>query len=110
MIEFLLFIIATIGMTKIIVDSSIFSPIRDFFSPPTKSNEECPKINPFRKWIGNMMMCHQCSGFWCGLICGWKLFYPSFSYGDILLFGFAGSYLSLLSEIIIEFIFSKIEV
>ena len=57
----ILFIIATIGMTHIIIDGSIFSSLRD-----------CVKKN-FPSKIATLVECYMCAGFWCGVFTGFCL-------------------------------------
>lgn len=53
----ILFIFGVIGMTNIIVESTLFAPFRD------KLEKTHPKLH-------QLVTCHQCSGFWSGLVCG----------------------------------------
>jgi len=57
--EILLFILGVIGMTHIIVDASIFQWLRNAID----------KYLPEKVAAG--IHCYQCTGFWCGLFCGW---------------------------------------
>jgi uncharacterized iron-regulated membrane protein len=78
----ILFMLASIGMTNIIVESYIFSGIRDFV----------------KKWfpekISRVLDCHTCSGFWCGIICGIFCFWPNISVLQIFCCGCAASFLA----------------
>ncbi len=107
MTELIIFILATIGMTKIVVDSSLFASFRDYFAPPVKDGEEPIVLNPVRKWVGDMITCHQCAGFWCGMFCGVFVYYHV---GTLFLLACIGSFVSLLAQVVLEYIFSKIEV
>ena len=53
MITLLIFILACWGMTHILVVGSIFDPIRDY-------------IIIRSKYLGKLIACHQCTGFWVG--------------------------------------------
>jgi hypothetical protein len=55
----LLFCLATIGMTHIIVDGSILQGFRDFMQ----------KALPEKLY--EVFTCYQCLGFWCGLFVGY---------------------------------------
>jgi hypothetical protein len=55
----LLFCLATIGMTHIIVDGSILQWFRDLMQ----------KVLPNKLY--EVFTCYQCMGFWCGLFCGY---------------------------------------
>jgi len=76
-----LFALGVVGLTHIIVDSTIMEPFR----------------NAMQKWfpekISYMVNCYQCFGFWAGLFCGWACF-DNISYLQILIAGFAGSFLA----------------
>jgi hypothetical protein len=106
MIELTLFVLSVIGMTNIIVDGSIFQ----------KRREELEKKSPF--W-GQVVMCHQCCGFWCGLICGLCILISEAPQQSIwfligipfktFLFGCAGSLLAPAYDLLYQYILSKIE-
>ena len=81
MIEFLLFCIATVGMTSIIVQGVIFLPFRQFFGDWAEKihhrREQTGKKNrrSLIEWFNELINCAQCTGLWCGLFCG--LFFMS---------------------------------
>lgn len=50
----LLFIMTSVGITNIIVNGSIFEPIRQFIE--NKSS-----------FLGDMLQCPMCTGFWVGM-------------------------------------------
>jgi len=81
-VNLLLFCVAVIGMTHIIVDSTIFTPVREF-------------LNAWVPWIGKMIGCYQCSGFWCGAFLGLTLL--SYNFWIIFAAGCAGSFLATLA-------------
>ncbi len=98
--ELTLFVLSVIGMTNIIVDSSLFETPREII----KNN------SPF--W-GKVVECHQCCGFWSGLVCGAFILIP---YGTgyttpltVFLYGCAGSVLASTYVLITEYVLSKIE-
>ena len=61
--EILLFMLGVVGMTHMIVDASIFSWLRNLID------------NYLPKKIAAGIHCYQCTGFWCGLLCGWMVLY-----------------------------------
>lgn len=67
----LLFLLASFGITAIITNSSIFSPIRNLFE----------KINP--SFLGEGIVCPQCVGFWIGVILSVIGFNISYQYVDL---------------------------
>ena len=60
----ILFILAVIGMTHIVVDSEISIPVYKW-------------IEPRCAILAKVMDCYQCAGFWCGLVLGWVLLCPN---------------------------------
>jgi hypothetical protein len=86
MITFILYILATIGLTNILVHGAIF----DLIKIQKKS---------LREWAEKLMgsyfklfECYECTGFWAGLIFGYLLISPQ--WWAILACGFAGSVLA----------------
>jgi len=108
----LLFAIASVGLTAILVDGKILAPWRDRLFEHTRLIREkrerlnlAPKFT-FPEFLEGIFTCYQCCGFWSGLICG---LYPvaslatelgtkpgAVSQGFLLWFccGFAGSLLA----------------
>lgn len=90
MINFLIFILSTIGLTNIVVHGKILDNL---------------KIRPLLKKIlpagfYELFECYECTGFWAGLIMGYFLVSH-----DLVLFvpcGFAGS---LVSQFYTELVF-----
>jgi len=91
MTEIVFFALSVIGMTNIIVDSSLFAPVREMLRSYEKIHE--------------MITCHQCAGFWCGLICGGIIV----SYNPLWVFmgGCAGSFLASTFVLLSDWIVSK---
>lgn len=89
MIEIILFLVGVIGFTHIVVDSKIFEPIREIAKKLLKS------------WY--FLDCYQCTGFWCGLICGMMVF-PMHLW---LIAGFAGSFLATFGAILLNYFEAK---
>lgn len=99
MTNLILWALAAIGMTDIAVSSSVAKPMREFLK----------KQSPV---FGEMLTCHQCTGFWCGIIAGLLL---GFTYvpgigllAYLVLFGFASSFLAPLGKSILEALFGTL--
>ena len=85
LVTFLFFILSGIGITNLIVNSSIFSGIRDY-------------IKGKSKFFGELISCMMCSGFWVGVL-------MSSNFGYEVLYG--GALISVMSYtygVIIEYI------
>ena len=82
MVEFLLFCIATVGMTSIIVQGVIFLQFRQFIANWAERiqshREQVGKTTrrSFVEWFSELIHCAQCTGFWCGLFCGLMFLSP----------------------------------
>jgi uncharacterized membrane protein YfcA len=83
-----LFILASIGMTHIIIDGSIFSSLRYWIK------------NNLPEKIAKLFECYMCLGFWCGMIIGAGI--VSQNPVQIFACGCAGSLLSQLTAIILN--------
>ena len=76
MIEFILFCLASVGMTSIITQGRIFLPFRQFIGRRAdkihERREQVGKVPrwTFVEWFNDLINCAQCTGFWCGLFCG----------------------------------------
>ena len=57
----ILFAFGAVGMSHIIVDGKIFQGVRDL----------ADRILP--SFLCEVLKCYQCSGFWCGLVCGYLI-------------------------------------
>ena len=131
MVDFLIFCMATVGLTAILVDGKIFAPFRERLEKRARS----PKDR--RTWSGfllDILTCYQCCGFWSGLFCGLiltlsrfinvfetiylKTFYTTSGPSDetlhllfALLFwlmcGLAGSFLATVYLMFVELIYAK---
>ena len=101
MLEFLVFIMATVGATFIITFSYIFKPIREWIK----------KRNNF---IGKLIECPQCSGFWMSFIIQFIILIHSrgqfvFYYLDFyyITYGFIGSLFSYIIYLLIKPLMDK---
>lgn len=80
LIQIFLFTFGVIGLTHIIVDSKIMSPVRAFLQ----------KVLP--PFLYLTFECYQCSGTWAGFLVGYMIM--SHNIFTILVCGFAGSFLA----------------
>lgn len=94
MINLVLFCLSTIGLTNIILDSSLFAPVRHFIQDRIP-----PKVY-------EVFECHQCMGTWCGFLMGGILLANNFF--EVLACGFAGSFLATVAFLFIEYVSLKI--
>lgn len=86
MVEFLLFCLASVGLCHIVVDGSIFEPVRQYFRYKNWS------------WLVKLTSCYQCAGFWSGLAVALCFYIP---YSLPLLYALAGSFLSTICAVLI---------
>jgi hypothetical protein len=79
-VAFLIFLLASVGMTHIVVDGNITEPFRRLVGWACGSLVLLIKCKPNDLWYKKilnwlvkkpieMLDCHQCTGFWCGVIC-----------------------------------------
>jgi hypothetical protein len=78
MLQFILFLMATAGMTRIILYGFILEKFRNFLI----------KISP--NFFGELLICPQCVGFWSGIFC--SILLMKFNILIILACGCAGSF------------------
>jgi len=105
--EFLLFSLAAVGFTLIVVDGSIFAPIRDALVEKSFDPIKNKAIETFKNPIGflkDLTDCYQCSGVWVGWFLGWTL---NWSFVHVFAAGFASSFLALLGAALLNYIESK---
>lgn len=85
----LFFTFASIGLTNVIVESSIAEPIRTWWEKNTAA------------FFVDAIECHQCVGWWSGLICSFLFFDFSYAFIPIILgCAFAGSFLSSFEKVL----------
>ena len=119
-LEFLLFCIATVGMTLIITQGSILRPFREFLGNWAEKirerrelKEQATGKKAYRslvEWLSELINCAQCTGFWCGLFCC-LLIYDAPSclrdFSVLFCFGLGGSFLASLGSNLIDWIFYR---
>jgi hypothetical protein len=89
----LFFALAVIGMTHIIVDSSIFQPVRDWVK------------NKLPGFFSRIIECYQCCGTWVGFFVTFWLI--SWHPVVVLLGGCAASFLSYLAAVVLTYFESQ---
>jgi len=97
MTELILFILATIGLTFIISLHYIFKRIRNFLEIKSP------------KYLGKMINCTACVGFWVGLIIRIIQILSLglvFNY-DLILYGFVGSFVSYIAYLLLRYFMDK---
>lgn len=99
MLNFIIFLLSTIGATLIITQSYIFKHLRE-------------KILKKNNFFGKLLHCSQCCGFWMGMIIKTLLliYYNQFvliSLIIIVLYGFIGSFISYLTYLLIRPLMDK---
>ena len=99
----LLFVLASIGLSHIVVDGKILLKFREIMH---KILPEC---------MYEVFTCYQCSGVWCGLFCGYFLIARDFGVDEswwitatiTFMCGCAGSFLSSFGAIYINLLEAK---
>jgi hypothetical protein len=90
LLDFIIFVFATIGLTHILVDGSLFEPFRNFVQ----------RFGP--KKLYHLISCYQCLGFWVGLLIGYFLLGGGLVY--TLAGGFTGSFISNWAAIYLNYL------
>jgi hypothetical protein len=91
--QIVLFVLGTIGLTHIVVDSSLFAPARRWLQGKLPEK------------IYRVFECYQCAGTWCGFLVGWMTM--STSLWTILVCGFAGSFLASWAAFYLNYLEAK---
>ena len=101
MLNFVIFLLSSIGATLIITQSYLFKSIR----------EKALKINPM---LGKLLKCSQCCGFWISLMIQFiilfkermeiVLYWSDFYY---IIYGFIGSFVCYLIYLLIKPLMDK---
>lgn len=94
MTSLFMFVIATIGMTHIIVDGSITQKLRDGWKALT-AKLGVPSL-------GELVDCYLCCGTWCGFLMGWV--WLDASIWQIIAAGFAGGFLSNFAAVVLNWL------
>jgi hypothetical protein len=91
MSDLLLFFVAVVGMTFMVVHGKVFDGIRSWLSRWS--------------WLASLLGCYQCSGFWCGFFLGAMMFGidPARNFAC----GCAGSFLASIAHLISELIIAQ---
>ncbi len=98
--DFVLLILASFRVTRLIVFDTITQFIRKPFHEMveetlpdgTPTSYFQPKGTGMRKFIGELLSCFWCTGFWCSLLLvGGYFLYPVFVYPIIIIFAVAGA-------------------
>ncbi len=89
-VNVVLFVFGTIGLTHIIVDSSIMQKPRDWLRAILPTS------------VYKLFECYACCGAWLGFFCGWLCF--GFGFKEIFLSGMAGSFLSYASAVLLTYL------
>lgn len=100
MIALIMFLLATIGMTNILVHGKIF----DVLQIGSKSVREWMKTPAF---TSELLDCYECTGFWAGLFCGTLFFWSDWWF--ILPAGFVGSVVAQTYTDLMYLLRSKID-
>ncbi len=123
---FILFSLATIGMTLILVHGTIFEGVRAFIAAEANriqrrwEKKDLPPRFSLFVVTNKMLTCIQCTGFWCGLFCGlflvthesvwisWSNLHSHILLNRVLMLfccGAAGSFLAPLGNALCDWIF-----
>jgi hypothetical protein len=86
------FILATIGMTHIIVDGSIMEWFRNFVKKLSQKIK-FPKL-------GGVVDCYLCAGTWCGFFVGWVVLTQKPF--EVFVCGCAGGFLANLGAVLLN--------
>lgn len=94
LVNLILFVLSTIGMTHIIIDGSIMQWFRDFVK---KLADKTPYPS-----LGGIVDCYICCGTWCGFLMGyiWLTHNPL----QVFACGCAGSFLANLGAVLLNWI------
>ena len=99
--NFIIFLLSTIGLTLIITKSYIFKPVRN-------------KLQSLNKNLGKLINCSQCVGFYAGILIQFIILYHErlefiFYWGDLfyIIYGFIGSFVSYLIYLLLMPLITK---
>lgn len=101
MLNFIIFLLSTIGATLITTQSYLFKSIRE-------------KINDINPKLGKLVKCTQCSGFYWGIIIQYIILIHErnnliFYYSDLyyIIYGFIGSFICYLTYLLLKGLMDK---
>lgn len=92
--KIIVFILASIGGSHIIIEGKIFESTRNFLI----------KILP--EFWHSLFTCYACNGTYLGFICGWLVFEEA-SIWQLIACAFAGSFLSALAAAYLNYLESQ---
>ena len=107
MSELVLFCLATIGFTLIVVDGSIFAPIRESLADRSLTPLKTAFLSTIKdplSFFKNLSDCYQCSGVWVGWFWAWVF---GWDYVPMFAAGFASSFLSLVGAYVLNYLEAK---
>lgn len=124
MFPFFLFCLATVGLTAILIDGTIFAPFRERlaaesqFLQEKRRENDLPEHKSVKETLHNILGCYQCCGFWSGLFCGfffsflmplhlvgWGIFKLPLFFILLFFYGTAGSILAHIYRVLLELVF-----
>lgn len=95
MVDFFLFLLASIGLSHILVDGTIMIPLKAWL-------EKRPDW--LSKQVTQILGCYQCSGFWSAVGIGLLLFWAhEWGWVYLVIYGLAGSFCSTLGAVVINY-------
>jgi hypothetical protein len=97
--KLILFALATIGLSNILVHGKILDVIKIF-------GKSIRQWMQSLKFLEELLSCYECTGFWSGLIIG-SMFFDKSRWYEIFLYGFSGSVLSQFYSELIYLLRSK---
>jgi hypothetical protein len=100
-VSLILFVLATIGMTHIIVDGSIMQWFRDLVKNGSQWLSEKTHRPGFAK-LGGVVDCYLCCGTWCGFFMA--LVFLTYNPFKVLACGCAGGFLANLAAVLLNWI------
>lgn len=95
MITFLMTILGAVGATHILIDGRIFETLRNKVLKSESTKKYCP-------FVVDWITCHQCGGFWVGLIFAILNLY-TLNPITLVLVGSAVSLLSMMSKALLSY-------
>jgi hypothetical protein len=95
--EFLLFVLASIGLCHFLVDGALMVPVK----------EKLTRLG-LRQLVA-MLNCYQCAGFWSGVVMGLVVMVArGVPWLELLVYGFAASFLGPLAAVFIGYLNTQV--